>query len=172
MELPCRQRLLFIPKSCVIRLWAGSGMFSEPKNRVLIVEDTVIMADVLKRSLIRAGLNPTVARNGVEACDLVQKQKFDVVVSDFQMPRMNGDEFVRNLRMTPLNCDVPVILVSGKGLELDTEQLRIDLRIRCFLFKPFSPSELITVVTGCLAEQEKAVDCVAAPAVTQTALPL
>ena len=91
-------------------------MSTEPHNRVLIVEDTAIMADVLKRNLSRAGLNPTVARNGLEASELVQTEKFDTIVTDFQMPRMNGDQFVRNLRMTPLNCDVPVILVSGKGL--------------------------------------------------------
>ena len=137
-------------------------MSTEHGKCVLIVEDTLIMADVLKRSLSRAGLNPTVARNGVEACALVEKQKFDAVVTDFQMPRMNGDEFVRKLRLTALNYDVPVIFVSAKGLEIDTEQMRMELGIRDFLFKPFSPSELIKVIYHwldrdengeCLAEQ-------------------
>ncbi|MBC7965572.1 MAG: response regulator [Fuerstia sp.] len=130
-------------------------MCDEPRNRILIVEDTLIMADVLKRSLSRAGFSPTVARNGVEACELVEKLKFDTVVTDFRMPRMNGDEFVRNLRMTPLNCDVPVIFVSSRGLELDTEQLRLDLGIRVFLYKPFSPSELVTVVRECLIPNDR-----------------
>lgn len=137
-------------------------MSTEHRNRVLIVEDTLIMAEVLKRSLSRAGLDPTVARNGVEACELVAKQEFDAVVTDFQMPRMNGDEFVRNLRLTALNCDVPVIFVSAKGLEIDTEQMRMELGIRDFLSKPFSPSELVKVIYRrlnrdengvCLAEQ-------------------
>ena len=143
-------------------------MSTELHNRILIVEDTAIMADVLKRNLSRAGLNPTVARNGAEACEMVQTQPFDMIVTDFRMPRMNGDEFIRNLRMTPLNCDVPVILVSGKGLEVDTEQLRIDLGIRAFLFKPFSPSELISVVLECL-DQKTTSDVTAA---TFTALPV
>lgn len=143
-------------------------MSTESCNRVLIVEDTAIMADVLKRNLSRAGLNPTVARNGVEATDLVQLEKFDAIVTDFQMPLMNGDQFVRNLRMTPLNCDVPVIFVSGKGLEVDTEQLRIDLGIRAFLFKPFSPSELISVVLECLKQNDQC-DVTAS---TATALPV
>lgn len=125
-------------------------MPSDASNRVLIVEDTLIMADVLKRSLTRAGFNPKVAPNGVVACEMIQQQRFDTVVTDFRMPRMNGDEFVRNLRMTPLNCDVPVIFVSSRGLEVDTEQLRVDLGIRAFLFKPFSPTQLIDVVTECL----------------------
>ena len=42
-------------------------MSSEPLHRILIVEDTLIMGDVLKRSLSRAGFDPTLARNGVEA---------------------------------------------------------------------------------------------------------
>ena len=147
-------------------------MSTEPHNRVLIVEDTAIMADVLKRNLSRAGLNPTVARNGLEASELVQTEQFDTIVTDFQMPRMNGDQFVRNLRMTPLNCDVPVILVSGKGLEVDTEQLRIDLGIRAFLFKPFSPSELITVVVECLKQNEMSRATADVSATTRAALPV
>ena len=126
-------------------------MASEPAHRVLIVEDTLIMADVLKRSFSRAGFEPVVARNGVEASDLVTKHRFDAVVTDFQMPRMNGDEFVRNLRMTPLNCDVPVVFLSSRGLEVDTEAMRADLGIRVFLHKPFSPSELIAVLNECLS---------------------
>ena len=130
-------------------------MSSEPLHRILIVEDTLIMGDVLKRSLSRAGFDPTLARNGVEASDLVTKLRFDAVVTDFRMPRMNGDEFVRNLRMTPLNCDVPVVFLSSRGLEVDTEALRVDLGIRVFLHKPFSPSELITVLNECLKPRQQ-----------------
>ncbi len=140
-------------------------------NRVLIVEDTLIMADILKRSLSRAGFNPSVAPNGVVACEMIQQQRFDTVVTDFRMPRMNGDEFVRNLRMTPLNCDVPVVFVSSRGLEVDTEQLRIDLGIRAFLFKPFSPSQLIDVVTECLKtnqQHDRLQNCHPAPIVECT----
>ncbi len=126
-------------------------MTTELRHRILIVEDNPIMVDVLKRSLVRAGLEPAVAWNGLEACAIVQEQKFDVVVSDFRMPRMNGDEFVRQLRLTPLNADVPVIFVSGKGLEVDREQLRQDLGVYAFLFKPFSPGELMREISRCLA---------------------
>lgn len=52
--------------------------------------------------------------------------------------------------MTPLNCDVPVVFLSSRGLELDTEAMRVELGIRVFLHKPFSPSELMTVLNECL----------------------
>ena len=110
-------------------------MCVELRDHVLIVEDNLIMADVLKRALVRSGLEVTVARNGVEACNLTRERKFAVIVTDFNMPRMNGDEFVRNLRLTSLNSDAPVIFVSGKGLEVDTEQMRRELEIHAFLFK-------------------------------------
>lgn len=129
-------------------------MSSQEHNRILIVEDSPIMAEVLRRNLERVGLNVTVARNGVEGSDLVADREFDAVVTDYQMPRMDGREFVRNLRMTTQNCTVPVIFVSGKGLELDTEQLRIELGIRAFLFKPYSPSQLISVIQHCLANAD------------------
>ena len=131
-------------------------MFIEHRDHVLIVEDNQIMADVLKRALARCGVEATVARNGVEACELTRERKFAVIVTDFNMPRMNGDEFVRNLRLTSLNSDAPVIFVSGRGLEVDTEQLRQDLAIHAFLFKPFSPVELVNLIKGCL---ESGSDC-------------
>ena len=125
-------------------------MSAEQRDHVLIVEDNLIMADVLKRALVRSGLEVTVARNGVEACNLTRERRFAVIVTDFNMPRMNGDEFVRNLRLTSLNSDAPVIFVSGKGLEVDTEQMRQELRIHAFLFKPFSPGELVNAIKNCM----------------------
>ena len=144
-------------------------MSAEPRNCVLIVEDNPIMADVLKRILLRSGLEGILARNGVEACDLILRQRFAVIVTDFSMPRMNGDEFVRNLRVTTLNCDVPVIFVSGKGLEVDTEQMRLDLGIHAFLFKPFSPGELIKVIHDCLKQEtSQPILAVACPSFTNS----
>ena len=125
-------------------------MSAEQRDHVLIVEDNLIMADVLKRALVRSGLAVTVARNGVEACNLTRERKFAIIVTDFSMPRMNGDEFVRNMRLTSLNCDTPVIFVSSMGLEVDTEQMRQDLGIHAFMFKPFSPGELVNVIRDCL----------------------
>ena len=126
-------------------------MFPDATKRVMVVEDDRILGDVLQRSLQRAGLKVTLAKNGLEACDYLA-ERFDLVVTDYQMPKMNGEEFVRKLRQDPSYADVPVIFVTGKGLELDTEQLRGELGIYEFISKPFGPRRLIDVIHCCLEQ--------------------
>lgn len=119
-------------------------------RRILIAEDNRALADVVRFNLIRSGFAVTVARDGKEAQEHLQRAEFDCVVTDYQMPRMNGEEVCCWIRTQPALADLPVILLSAKGLEVDQERMRRELGVRAFLFKPFSPRELAETVSECL----------------------
>lgn len=120
-------------------------------RRVLIAEDNRALADVTRFNLTRAGFVVTVARNGKEGQEHLQRARFDCLVTDYQMPLMNGEELCRWIRTQPALDDLPIVLLSAKGLEVDQERMRTELGVRAFLFKPFSPRELAETVTECLA---------------------
>ena len=117
---------------------------------ILIVDDNRIMADVVRFNLERSGYMVTVAENGRVAADLVQIKQFDFVITDYQMPEMNGEVFCRYLRQNARHANVPVLMCSAKGLELDTNRLKDELGISKILFKPFSPRQIVEIVRTAL----------------------
>ncbi len=120
-------------------------------RRVLVAEDIPGLARVVQFNLKQAGFEATVARNGLEAWQLAQAQQFDIVLTDQQMPELKGTELCARLRGLPNYADVPIILLSAKGLEMDAEELKDTLGIVAVLPKPFSPVALVEVVESTLA---------------------
>lgn len=118
----------------------------QPGSKILIVEDNRAMADVIRFNVQRAGYDVTVARNGREGWDCVCSGQFDLVISDYQMPEMNGEELSRQIRQDSRFGHLPVILLSAKGLELDIDRMRDELGIHDVVFKPFSPRELVKTI--------------------------
>ncbi len=125
-------------------------MTESRRSKVLIAEDNPVMADVLRRALQHAGFDVQIANTGLKAVEACITYDFDAVVTDYHMPEMNGIEFVEALRNGDRNSTTPVIFVSGKGLELDSEMLRREFGVRAVMFKPFSPQELIRSLRNCL----------------------
>ena len=125
-------------------------MSSTPK-KILIAEDIPGLARVVQFNLKQAGFDVTVARNGLEAWEFAQIQQFDIVLTDQQMPELNGTELCGRLRELPQYAEVPIILLSAKGLEMDAQQLKDTLGIVAVLPKPFSPATLIEIVESTLA---------------------
>jgi CheY-like chemotaxis protein len=126
---------------------------SESK-RILVAEDHPGIARVIKFNLERSGWDVTMAENGQEAWSMVQEDQFDMIVSDQQMPEMNGSEFCARMRTLENYADVPAVLLTAKGLEMDADWLRDNLKIERVFFKPFSPTELIDYVQQVLGAAE------------------
>ncbi len=125
-------------------------MSSTPK-KILIAEDIPGLARVVQFNLKQAGFDVTVARDGLEAWKFAQVQQFDIVLTDQQMPELNGTELCGRLRELPQYAEVPIILLSAKGLEMDAQQLKDTLGVVAVLPKPFSPAGLIEIVESTLA---------------------
>ena len=118
--------------------------------RVLIAEDNRVMADVIRFNLQRAGYDVYVAPDGRDAARAAAEQSYDFVMTDYQMPGMTGEEFCRSLRSLPGYADVPILMCSAKGYELDTMRLKEELGITRVLFKPFSPKEIVAIIQEAL----------------------
>lgn len=127
-------------------------MHSESKN-ILVADDNRVMLNIVRFNLERAGFDVTIARDGREAWERLQGGDFDLLITDYQMPRMNGEELCRRLREDASLSDLPVIILSARGLELDLSRLQEELGLHKVLFKPFSPSHVVETVRACLNEQ-------------------
>ena len=117
---------------------------------ILIVEDNCVMADIMRFNFKRAGFDVTLATNGCEGLERLRERQFDLVVADYQMPQMNGEEFCRRLREDPRHAGTPAFLCTAKGFEIDTVQLSEELKLTRILTKPFSPRELVAAASQVL----------------------
>jgi twitching motility two-component system response regulator PilH len=114
-------------------------------STVLIVEDSVAQREMIMELLKGSGLTVNIAEDGVEALELLQKQRPDLVVLDIVMPRMNGYEVCRRLKSDPKTQDVPVVMCSSKGEEFD-RYWGMKQGADAYIAKPFQPQELVGTV--------------------------
>ena len=120
------------------------------QSRILVAEDNPAMARVLAFNLARAGFDVVTASNGEEAWEQLQRIPVDLIITDQQMPRMEGLDCCRRLRSLERYRETPIILLTAKAFELDHEALAKEVGIVSVFSKPFSPSELVQFVTDCL----------------------
>jgi two-component system chemotaxis response regulator CheY len=123
---------------------------------LLVVDDSATFRQLLCMSLQRVdGISRsdiTEASDGEEALEKVKSNSFDLVLTDIRMPKMDGLEFVRQVRSELKRQDLPIIIISTKGAEEDIE-LGMSLGASGYLSKPISMSRLKELVTNFLPEQ-------------------
>ena len=111
---------------------------------VLIVDDSSVMRKIVERSLRRAAKDPVdnviEAGDGGEAMEKLAGAAVQVVVSDINMPNVNGLDFLRKLRESP-QAATPVIMVTTEGGE-KTVLEAIELGAKAFIKKPFTPAQM------------------------------
>ncbi|MGB2753957.1 MAG: response regulator [Phycisphaerae bacterium] len=112
--------------------------------KVLVADDEAPIANVVAMKLRNAGLEVIVAMDGLEAYELALAERPDFMITDLQMPGMNGLELCARLA-TELEGGIPTILLTAKGFELTAESVR-ELPVRRIVTKPFSPRELLAQV--------------------------
>lgn len=114
------------------------------EKHILIVEDNSVLSDVMRFNLERSGFKVTVAANGQQGLQQLQNQRFDLMITDFQMPGINGAGLCQGVREELNIHDMPILMCSAKGLELDAEELRRKWQVSQLLFKPFSMREIVS----------------------------
>jgi len=122
-----------------------------PTAKVLIAEDNAALSRVIEFTLSKAGYQVTQAANGRIAWEHAQREQFDVVLTDQQMPEMTGIELCGRLRDSEQYANTPVVLLTAKGLELELPQLCEELGIAATFPKPFSPSQVLRTVQELLS---------------------
>ena len=89
------------------------------KKRILVVDDSITVREVEKKLLETHGYEVQVAVNGMDGWNAVRSAHFDLIISDIDMPRMNGFELVTLIRKNEKTHDIPIIIVSYKDREED-----------------------------------------------------
>lgn len=113
------------------------------KLKVLIVDDSSVMRKIVERALRQAGLDldAVEAGNGAEALTEVQKGGFDLILSDINMPVMDGLEFLRTLQPLESVKGVPVVLITTEGSEARVVEA-LAAGAKGYLRKPFTPEQV------------------------------
>jgi CheY-like chemotaxis protein len=121
-------------------------------KRILVVEDDNVFAGVIRHVLTSAGCEVFVATSGSAAWELLHRESYDMVVSDHHMPGLSGSQLFKLIRDDKALHDMPIILITAKGLELDLQSLRAELGVCAVFNKPFSPRELCRTIDNYFAE--------------------
>ncbi len=110
--------------------------------RVLVVEDSPAMRTFVRAALEEGGLaDVTEAANGFEALRLLPREKYDLVVTDINMPDIHGLELISFMRKSEQHKTTPVIIVSTEGAQRDRDR-GMSLGANAYLTKPFQPEQL------------------------------
>ncbi|HUH04634.1 MAG TPA: response regulator [Kofleriaceae bacterium] len=120
---------------------------------VLLVEDSEIVREALRRLLVDAGYRVTTAQDGVEGLALARSQRFDLVSTDVMMPRMDGYELTRALRATAEYRDTPIVMVTSRGERIDRVR-GFDAGVDEYITKPHDRALLLRVVNQLLGRGE------------------
>lgn len=112
------------------------------KPSVLVVEDEEAISSMLKYNLEQEGITVRIADNGEDAFMLIDEAKPDLILLDWMLPSMSGIEICEILRRKEETKNIPIIMLSAKGEEVD-RITGLDQGADDYLAKPFSPTELM-----------------------------
>ncbi len=114
-------------------------------KHILLVEDNPINQEVATEFLCDAGVVVKIASNGLEAVDMVDKEQFDLVLMDIQMPVMDGLEAARKIRSEKFMTDIPIIAMTAHAMAGDREK-SLNAGMNGHINKPVDPIELYDVM--------------------------
>ena len=120
-------------------------------TKVLVVEDSASMRNLII-SIIESlgGIEVVSAGDGFEALKLLPRGDFDLILTDINMPDINGLELIRFIKQHPRYVDTPLIIVTSEGSVQDRDR-GLALGANDYLVKPFDPAELQQRVRALLA---------------------
>jgi two-component system chemotaxis response regulator CheY len=112
----------------------------------LIVEDSKMMRQMLAQALSRIpGMTVVEADNGFEGMRALASRTFDIVLTDINMPVMDGLKFVRHVRTTPQHAKVPIIIISTEAAPMDRDRA-LTLGANAYIQKPIQAPEVLRTV--------------------------
>lgn len=118
-------------------------------TRILVAEDEKDIRELIAFTLRFAGFDVLTATNGVEAIEMAEAEKPDLVILDVRMPKMSGYEACRRLKENPQTAKLPVVFLSAKGQDSEIQQ-GLASGAEEYILKPFAPDELIQQVRNIL----------------------
>ena len=126
-------------------------------KHILLCDDEIHILRAAEFKFKRAGYEVRIAGDGQEAWEAIQQHKPDILITDCQMPRMDGLGLVQKVREDPRTSDLPIFMLTAKGFELSHQELTEKWSVLAVIAKPFSPRDLLQRVNSVFGEQTVAV---------------
>ena len=117
--------------------------------QLLLVDDEPGVRESVKEYLQDSGFDVQVASNATDAWQMLQQKTPDLVISDIMMPKVDGYQFLKQLREDPRFKTLPVIFLTARGMTSDRIQ-GYQAGVDAYLSKPFDPDELVAIVENLL----------------------
>lgn len=114
-------------------------------KRVLTVDDSKTMLQMLQFALKQGGFEVIQGENGQEGLDLLETNDIDVIITDINMPVMDGITFIKELRKKPKNKATPVLILTTESSQSKKEEGR-SAGATGWIVKPFDPGKLLEVI--------------------------
>jgi chemosensory pili system protein ChpA (sensor histidine kinase/response regulator) len=127
---------------------AGAGLLDGAQTTVplvLVVDDSITVRRVTQRLLQREGYRVTLAADGLQALERLQDERPTLVLSDIEMPRMDGFDLLRNIRADQKLEGLPVVMITSRIAQKHREMAR-ELGANHYLGKPYSDEELLGLI--------------------------
>ncbi|MGZ3407932.1 MAG: response regulator, partial [Polyangia bacterium] len=130
------------------------GLDPGQRERILVVDDSPAIRHLIADALNRQGFAVTVADDGQAALERAREEdaRFDMIVTDYDMPRMTGFELVHALKRDPKLRDIPTLMLTARDTRRDQAQMRA-VGLTSYLVKPFSVDKCVAIVERVLAER-------------------
>ena len=126
-------------------------MVSETKPRILVVDDDEELREMIRNFLAYRGCYVETACDGLDGCEALERNSFDMVITDIYMPRMNGLELLETIEHK--YTDLLTLAMTGFPNEDITKKV-LEKGSCKFLVKPFTLQELLTTITKCFEQSE------------------
>jgi two-component system alkaline phosphatase synthesis response regulator PhoP len=120
-------------------------------KQIILCDDEIAILRAAEYKLSGAGFEVRCASNGEDAWREIERRLLDLVVTDLQMPRLDGFGLCRRIRDNPLTCHLPIIMLTAKGFELSPAESTEKYGLAKLMIKPFSPRELLRTVEQVLS---------------------
>ena len=124
------------------------------KGKILVVDDEVYIVHILDFSLGVEGYEVATAFDGEQALAKVAQDKPNLIVLDIMMPKLDGYETCKRLKSDPETRDIPVILLSAKGRNVD-QKVGFEVGADDYITKPFSPRKLVDRINSILGQTSR-----------------
>jgi two-component system alkaline phosphatase synthesis response regulator PhoP len=121
------------------------------KGKILVVDDEIYIVHILDFSLGMEGYEVLTALDGEQALEKARAGHPDLIVLDIMMPKLDGYETCKLLKADPATKDIPVILLSAKGRNVD-QKVGFEVGANDYITKPFSPRKLVERINALLGQ--------------------
>jgi two-component system, chemotaxis family, chemotaxis protein CheY len=118
--------------------------------KILIVDDSITIRRIITNALKTVGFPDTVeAANGKDALEKLTNANVDFIITDWNMPEMNGLDFIKLVRANPIYSSLPILMITTRGTEHDVIEA-LQAKVNSYIVKPFTPQELKEKIEGIL----------------------